>query len=131
MKKLFTIVIAILLSLPLLAWAVDDTVADVDVVETEQTEQVANQIDEDIQLEEQEQNTQQPVSKRKIMKKFFAAMSGVVVSSILIYLLLTVYNRVREQVINRVKTPEGETSLKTPDELDAAVKIFLEKTKWD
>ena len=131
MKKLFTIVIAILLSLPLLAWAVDDTVADVDVVETEQTEQVVNQIDEDIQLEEQEQNTQQPVSKRKIMKKFLAAMSGVVVSSILIYLLLTVYNRVREQVINRVKTPEGETSLKTPDELDAAVKIFLEKTKWD
>lgn len=131
MKKLFTIVIAILLSLPLLAWAVDDTVADVDVVETEQTEQVVNQIDEDIHLEEQEQNTQQPVSKRKIMKKFLAAMSGVVVSSILIYLLLTVYNRVREQVINRVKTPEGETSLKTPDELDAAVKIFLEKTKWD
>ena len=56
-------------------------------------------------------------------------MGGVGVSSFAIFFLLTIYNRVRENY-KQVKTPEGETTLETPQDMETAVKIFLEKTKW-
>ena len=74
----------------------------------------------------------QPVSKKKIAKKFLAAMAGVGISSIMLYLILTLYNKIRENLLQAKKEipPEGETSLVTPDNLVDAVKTFLEKTKW-
>ena len=56
-------------------------------------------------------------------------MGGVAVSSFAIFFLLTIYNRVRESY-KQVKTPEGETTLETPQDHGKAVKIFLEKTRW-
>ena len=73
----------------------------------------------------------QPVSKRKIAKKFLLAMGGVAVSSILLFLILSLYNKIREGFV----TPEGigekeETMLETPDNTVDAVRTFLDKTKY-
>lgn len=74
----------------------------------------------------------QPVSKKKVAKKFLAAMAGVGISSLMLFLILTLYNKIRENLLQAKKEipPEGETSLVTPDNLVDAVRIFLEKTKW-
>lgn len=82
-------------------------------------------------IEPAQQTFKQPVSKRKIAKKFLAAMLGVAVSSFLIFFLLSVYNRLRERFLNQIKTPDGETSLETPNDLEGAVKTFLDKTEWN
>ena len=85
-------------------------------------------------LAEQEKiDYKQPVSKRKIAKKFLLAMLGVAVSSVLLYLILSLYNKIRDGFTTpRTETPpNGETSLVTPDNLIDAVKTFLDKTKWD
>lgn len=74
----------------------------------------------------------QPVSKRKIAKKFLLAMAGVGISSVLLFVLLSLYNRIRTGIVpNKQESPTGETSLVTPDNLQDAVRTFLEKTKWD
>ena len=72
----------------------------------------------------------QPVSKRKIAKKFLLAMAGVGISSILLFVLLSLYNKIRGRVSNQQTTPEGETSLVTPYSLEEAVRTFLDKTKY-
>lgn len=72
----------------------------------------------------------QPVSKRKIAKKFLFAMGGVGASSLIIFLILSLYNKVREGFPSGAKTPEGEVSLETPDDLQGAVRAFLDKTDW-
>jgi hypothetical protein len=89
-------------------------------------------LDEDAIVPEKIEETQfkEPISKRKIAKKFLAAMGGVGISSFAIFFMLTVYNRMREGFQNRVKTPEGETSLETPEDLNGAIRVFLDKTKW-
>lgn len=72
----------------------------------------------------------QPVSKRKIAKKFLLAMGGVGASSLIIFLMLSLYNKVREGFSSGAKTPDGEVSLETPDDLQGAVRAFLNKTDW-
>ena len=72
----------------------------------------------------------QPISKRKIVKKFIYAMGGVAISSLSIFFLLTVYNRAREYFLNTNKFSEKELSLNSPDDLNDALRIFLEKTDW-
>ena len=71
----------------------------------------------------------QPVSKRKIAKKFLLAMGGVAASSVVIFLLLSVYNKVRQGFV-QAKTDEIENSLETPTDIDEAVRAFLNKTNW-
>lgn len=76
----------------------------------------------------------QPESRRKVAKKFLLAMSGVAISSILLFLILTIYNKMREVLgfgQKEVLPKEDMTSLTTPDNLEDAVRTFLEKTKWD
>lgn len=72
----------------------------------------------------------EPISKRKLAKKFLLAMFSVGVSSLILYFGLTVYNRIREGGPVKVKTLEGETPLTEPSDLESAVKTFLKKTKW-
>lgn len=73
----------------------------------------------------------QPVSKKKVAKKFLMAMGGVALSSILLFLILTLYNKIRSSVIaTKQDFQDGETSLVTPENLIDAIKIFLEKTKY-
>ena len=74
----------------------------------------------------------QPVSKRKIAKKFLLAMAGVAISSIILYLLLSLYNKIRAGFAGSQEIDTGkEPSLETPDNLIDAVKTFLDKTRWD
>ncbi len=75
----------------------------------------------------------QPVSKKNIAKKFLLAMAGVAISSILLYVILTIYNKMREVLgmTSKEELPqENMTSLTTPDNLEDAVKTFLEKTRF-
>lgn len=128
MNKLFTIILAIVLSLPISVWAVDNTAPNNDATS------VVNTLDEDI-VEDNAKNEaesiyKQPLSKRKIAKKFLAAMGGVGISSLALYFLLTLYNRIREGYTCRTKDSDDEVSLETPDDLNSAVRAFLDKTDW-
>lgn len=73
----------------------------------------------------------QPVSKKKTIKKFLLAMLGVGLSSLIIYIGLTLYNKLRDGFTAKPVLPNNQTSLTTPDTLNDAVKSFLEKTKWE
>ena len=73
----------------------------------------------------------QPVSTRKMAKKFLIGMGSVAVSSILLFLILTIYNKIRESILAPKQDQQsGETSLVTPESLTEAVKTFLDKTKY-
>ncbi len=72
----------------------------------------------------------QPVSKRKVAKKFLLAMGGVAASSLLIYVTLSIYNRLREGFPAQPKFLENETPLETPNDMQSAVRTFLSKTNW-
>ena len=126
-NKIFAIILSIVLSLPISAWAVDT--ANEDLIESSPAQSV---LDEEIEAVAVEASNQfkQPVSKKKIAKKFLAAMGGVAVSSFIIFFLLTLYNKVREEYLGETKIIDDEASLKSPDNMTEAVKTFLEKTKW-
>ena len=119
-NKIFSIILLTFLSLPVPVWAVDK-----DVVLEQPS--VVNTLDAEI---EQKTDYNQPISKRKIAKKFLLAMSGVAISSLTIYFMLTIYNRIRDNYLNQVKTLDNETTLETPNNINSAVKIFLDKTNW-
>ena len=96
-------------------------------------ENVVNTLDEEVQEAPDKLISpyKQPTSKKQTAKKFLMAMFGVVASSVLIYVLLTLYNKIRN--IFNFSTSENanvETSLETPKDIESAVKVFLEKTKW-
>lgn len=114
-NRILAIMILTMLSLPVQVQAVDD----IEPVETVQEEVVTPVTP-----------YKQPVSKRKIAKKFLLAMGGVATSSLIIFLLLTLYNKVREGFVSGAKTPDGEVSLETPEDLQGAVRAFLDKTDW-
>lgn len=122
-NKLLAILVSIVLFLPVSVQADDSTTF------SETNVPVTNSIDEDNDVIDSQYK--QPISKRKIAKKFLLAMGGVAVSSFSIFFLLTIYNRLREGFIAPINTPDGETSLETPDDLNAAVRTFLEKTNWN
>ena len=125
MNKLFSIVLIMMLSLPVSVWAADD------VVEEPMASPVVNKIDEDIELVKDNQvDYKVPIEKKKIIKKFLVAMGAVVGSSLLIYFGLTAYNRVRENLLGQNSMQIGESSLETPENIEDAVKTFLDKTNW-
>ena len=73
----------------------------------------------------------EPTSKKDIFKKLVVAMLGVAVSSLIIYLGLTVYNKIRDGVVTEEELPpEGDKPLNAPNDLIDAVKSFIERTKW-
>ncbi len=65
-------------------------------------------------------------------KKFLYAMLAVMVSSLALFFILSLYNRIRDIFGNGMKNKlqNGEPSLETPDNLTDAVKTFLDKTTW-
>ena len=94
------------------------------------SEPFVNTLDEEAEEIQVESQYKEPISKRKIAKKFLFAMGGVAASSFSIFFILTVYNRVREKCLNKVKTLEGESSLEAPVDVKGAIKSFLDKTNW-
>lgn len=133
-NKVFFIFLALILSLPVSVQAVDEAIPEAETVESAmpetQTVDVPPVLNPEINLDPNSFPHREPISKKKIAKKFLLAMLGVAISSFAIYFILTLYNKVRETVLNPNKTVEGETPLTTADDIDSAVKTFLEKTKW-
>lgn len=125
-SKILGLLLIIALSSPV--FAETETVDMLEPTTTEES-QVVNTIDEEIPAPLDSNNFKQPVSKKKIAKKFLLAMAGVGVSSLLIYGGLSVYNRVRENLLPEESVKEP--SLETPENINDAIKSFIEKTRWD
>ena len=126
------------LLLPVGVWAVEDTVqydsetqqAIENVAESQQLDEDSSAITEEEPSQAVETPYKKPISKKKILKKFLFAMFGVIASSLILYFGLTIYNKLRDGLPVKVNTPEGETPLTTPVDLQGAVRSFLDKTKW-
>ena len=141
-NKIFVILIAISLALPVLAIDEAENPVLQDNTEIVNTETV-NTIEEPLlQTDNAEEKTsvmdsvyKQPISKRKVAKRFLLAMFGVVLSSVIIFLGLSLYNKFRELLFGGNKSStlneDKEPSLETPDDIVGAVKSFINKTKWD
>ena len=72
----------------------------------------------------------QPISKRKLLKKFLLAMFLVGLSPVIIYFGVLMYKSVNKSANIQVKTLEGDTPLSAPTNIESATKVFLEKTDW-
>lgn len=134
-NKILVIFMALALTLPVYSTQEEEPLP---VSETQAQETVVNEPDnttETIQEPEQKEINnalRKPTSKRKIAKKFLLAMLGVIISSTLIFALLSIYNKLRENFKVEIKNPKEEpSSLETPDNLNDAVKSFLDRTNWD
>ncbi len=72
--------------------------------------------------------TKAPFGKRDMAMKFMLAMLGVAASSVVIYVMLSLYNRFmygrQDVVVN-----ENDNEFKTPTNMKEAINIFLKKTK--
>ena len=138
-----------MLVLPLSVSAVDESLIPIEEpVYVEQTAETAedfhNQEIEDIQNispeveaqtpEVKKEDTQlpykQPISKKKLIKQFFKAMLLLGIFAFIIFYGLTFYKKFKESDTVQIKTPDGKTPLTEPDDLESAVNIFLDKTKW-
>ena len=74
----------------------------------------------------------QPLSKKKLAKKFIIAMLCVAGASAFLYIALSLYNKIRDGFVSSIpSSPEGEKTLDTPQDLTEAVKTFLDKTHWE
>lgn len=140
MNKLFLIILSAFLLLPVnFSWAVEADVSNENTAQVEIQETESVNTEEVSSIEEESDVGQinagdvykQPLAKKKLVKKFLAAMGGVAVSSFALFFLLTIYNKTREKFLNPIKTNDGEVSLESPEDLNGAVKSFLDKTKWD
>lgn len=72
--------------------------------------------------------TKAPVSRKAIAFKFLMAMLGVATSSVVIYVGLSVYNKLFKSQSAEVV---GLKNLRTPENFKESVNLFIEKTDWD
>lgn len=132
-NKFFTLLMMLILVSPVIAEPENASIPETltPIRQEEVAEDYSSTVKEDLPVLDTIPH-KQPVSKKKVAKKFLAAMAGVGISSLMLFLILTFYNKIRENLLQAKKEipPEGETSLVTPDNLVDAVRIFLEKTKW-
>lgn len=70
----------------------------------------------------------EPLSKRKLATKFLYAMSGAVISSLILFIGLSLYNKIRRRVL-KVAENDYINTLSSPNNFKDAVNIYLEKTK--
>lgn len=73
--------------------------------------------------------TKAPFGKREMAMKFILAMVGVATSSVVIYVMLSLYNRFIYKGANDVVINEDDNDFKTPTNMKDAINIFLKKTK--
>ena len=71
----------------------------------------------------------QPMGKKQIALKFLLAMLGVGASSVIIFVLLSLYNNLMYSGRVRKIGSEADKDLKTPTNMKEALNIFLKKTK--
>ena len=135
-KKLLTVFCLLMLLTPVLAEEPASTGNTSGAGAAAQTETAAEKAApaQDTKNTDSDKNTEnkivykEPVSKRKIAMKFIYAMTGVAVSSILLFVILTLYNKIRSKMVQPPSSDYTNT-LTTPNNLKDAVNIYLEKTK--
>ena len=135
-NKICILILALSLTLPVLSVQEESDIVQ-EATKTETIEETAKE-DTNVSAPQAEETLmsdrlKQPVSKKKIAKKFLLAMFGVAASSFIIYFGLTVYNKFRDgvDVSDSSINSENDQSLETPENLSEAVKTFIEKTKWE
>lgn len=130
MNKLFAILIMFSLSLPVLA--IEEQEAG---IEPQDNNAIEETIPNDVLLpsKNQDVNTtyKQPMSKKKLAKKFIIAMLCVAGTSVFLYGTLSVYNKLKDGLLSQPAPPEGDKPLDTPVDLTEAVKTFIDKTRWN
>ena len=142
MNKLFAILIMCSLSLPVIATegqeaeATPETTSNLEVLTAEEIDELNNEAikkaDETALQEGLPSRFKEPVSKKKLAKKFIIAMLCVAGTSIFLYGTLSIYNKLRNGFATQdISDAEGEQPLQAPSDLTEAVKTFIEKTRWD
>jgi hypothetical protein len=71
----------------------------------------------------------QPFGKKELAMKFVLAMLGVATSSVVIYVLLSLYNKIFHGGGKTSVMSEVDNDFKTPNNMKDAINIFLKKTK--
>lgn len=140
MKKLFAILIMCSLSLPVFANTeqevemIQDSSGKLEVI-TEDLDDINNSVTEtDMTLTQEKlpSKFKEPMGKKKLVKKFIVAMLCVIGTSVFIYAALSLYNKIRENVLSgELNDPDREQPLDVPCDLSEAVKSFIEKTHWE
>lgn len=144
MNKLFAILIMCSLSLPVIATegqeaeSVPEQTGNLEVLTTEEIDELNRTTPQDASLmtttpESLPSRFKEPISKKKLAKKFIIAMLCVAGTSVFLYGTLSVYNKIRDGFTEQSSIPpaEGEQPLETPSDITDAVKTFIEKTHWD
>lgn len=124
------------------AFAVDENIMNLETQEARmQTTDMHEPPKKDLTFEEQNvlpdfdvknsSTFKQPVSKKKLAKRFIIGMFSVLACSVFLYVILSVYNKIRNLVaFSASENKVDENSLETPTDLTEAVKTFIDKTKW-
>lgn len=73
--------------------------------------------------------TRMPYGKKALAFKFLMAMLGVGASSVIIYVLLSIYNRFIYGSPSGLQDKTEDDDFKTPTNMKDAINIFLKKTK--
>ncbi len=74
--------------------------------------------------------TKQPMSRRELAMKFIIAMLAVGASSVMIYVLLSIYNRFIYGTPTAPDKRSEDDEYKTPNNMKDALDNFYKKTKW-
>lgn len=135
-NKILVIAIALILAVPVFAEEAESAAQS--VAQTENVESVINNNEvEQPEVKEENNNEaastpyKEPISKKKIAKKFLLAMTGVVLSSLAIYICLSLYNKIREGfAAQNVSPADRKESLEEPQDFLDSIKTFLDKTHW-
>lgn len=112
LKKYFVIVISAVILITTAPAYADTT--SVDTLKTQQSVEMPSK---------------KPIGKKQLALKFIMAMIGVGVSSVIIYVLLALYNKFMYGGITRTEPSEEDNDFKTPTNMKEALRIFLKKTK--
>ena len=137
-NKILTILLALTLSLPVYSTqegevsSIQQNNITEEIVQEEEQDVLPDAIEEIPETVLNQDSFKQPTSKRKIAKKFLFAMFSVVVSSLVIFAGLSIYNKLRENNSVPLNNKNDEpSSLETPDNLNDAIKSFLDRTHWE
>lgn len=141
-NKIFAIFIIMLLSMPVGVQATSEVqkIAPPVLEEIEEPSNSMGTMNEQVVQQEESIKTdssviphKEPLHKRKLLKLFLKAMFAVGISSLALYIGLTIYNKIRGNITENSiiqNFSEANTSLSEPNTIEEAVKIFLDKTNW-
>lgn len=141
MNKLFAVLIICSLAHPVIAIEGQDVSTtpvnnNLEVLTTEEVDELNRQSLPEIDVQSVNNTLpsrfKEPVSKKKLAKKFLIAMLCVAGTSVFLYVTLSMYNKLRDTIsLNEPAAPDGEKPLDSPVDLTEAVKTFVDKTHWD